>query len=281
MSVVRSQFGAQPAPPPGRGRVGVSDLRRALNKLAAAAARISLVLLGSASLAWGAYTLPEFWQQSSLARTARHIIAGYPFKPEVLSALMPEVEAVEQADDCRPAALRAAAIVRVRVAEQAVTNSDSTLIDAQLTALNDSIRRSLACSPADPFLWVVLYWVESTRNGFRPAYLQYLRLSYRLGPNEGWVAIKRNSLSLAVFEQLPPELAEMALAEFASLLDSGFYEDTVAILIGPGWHVRDRLLPRLKQVAERHRQAFARAVYSQGYNVTVPGIENPDPRPWN
>jgi hypothetical protein len=259
---------------------------RAFADLSHAAARAFLVLLGAAALAWGAYTLPMFWRQSSIERTARHIIYGDRFKAEALFAMMPEIEAAEQAEICRPTALRAAAILRLRVSELAFDDGDRSSIPAsiepQLSALRDSIRRSLACSPADPFLWVVLYWVENTRvGGFRPDYLEYLRLSYRLGPNEGWVGAKRNGLAFAVFEQLPPDVADMALAEFANLLKSGFYGEAITTFTGPGWRVRDLLLPRLKGVAERHRQAFSRALYALGYNVVIPGIQNPDPRPWH
>ena len=63
------------------------------------------------------------------------------------------------------------------------------------------------------------------------------------------------------------------------MLGSGFYGESIENFIGPGWTVRDKLLQHLKDVAERHRQAFASALYKQGYDVAVPGISNPDPRP--
>jgi hypothetical protein len=245
------------------------------------ATRTWLLALAGAATLWGVAVLPAFWRQSALERTATHVLAGDPFKSELLEALIPAVEAAEQADYCRPEATRSAAIIRLRLAEQAVAEGERMAIDSRLAALRDSIRRSLACSPADPFLWVVLYWVESARNGFQPGYLDYLRLSYRLGPNEGWIGVKRNAFALAVFERLPPDIADTAIGEFAGLLDAGFYEDTVAIFTGPGWQVRDRLLPRLKQVAERYRQMFAKGLYARGYDVTVPGIQLPDPRPWH
>jgi hypothetical protein len=256
-------------------------LRRASTDLTRSATRAFLVVLGCAACGWGAYCLPVFWRQSALERVAGRIIAQEAFKPEVLSALMPDVEAAEQAEQCRPSALRAAAIVRIRVAEEALSDVDLPSVDSQLSALSDSIRRSLACSPADPFLWAALYWVESSRNGFRPEYLGYLRLSYRLGPNEGWIALKRNRLAFAIFGQLPPDLAETVLEEFASLLNSGFADETVDILTGPGWPVRNLILPRLARVTEDQRQAFARTAYRRGYDIKVPGIQPRDPRPWD
>jgi hypothetical protein len=223
--------------------------------------------------------MPVFARQAPIERVAAQVVNGDPFKSEVLTTLIPQVEAAEREERCRPAALHGAAIIRTRIAEQALYDGGN--IDASLLSLSDSIHRSLACSPADPFLWFVLYWVETNRNGFQADYLNYLRLSYQLGPYESWIALKRNRYALAVFQRLPPDLAQKTITEFAKLLDTGFYADTVAIFTGPGWRERGLLLPRLKDVAERHRQAFASALYKLGYDVDVPGIARPDPRPWD
>jgi hypothetical protein len=243
------------------------------------ATRAIAVILGLTAVAWGIHVLPVFTRQAPIERVATQLVDGGPFKPEVLLALMPQVGAAEKADPCRPAAVRSAAIIRTRVAEQAIVSGEN--IDAELSALNDSIRRSLSCSPADPFLWFMLYWTESIRNGFQPNYLEYLRLSYQLGPNEGWIAVKRNRYALAIFQTLPPDLASQVVSEFAGLVHSGFVAETVASLEGPGWNVRERLLAGLKDVPERNREVFAKVLYHDGYNVTVPGIMLAEPRPWD
>jgi hypothetical protein len=252
---------------------------QALNKYCRIAARISLVSLGFLAVAWGTQAITVFARQAPIERVAAHVVNGDPFKSEVLATLLPQVEAAERAERCRPVALHSAAIIRTRIAEQALLDGEG--VDASLLSLSDSIHRSLACSPADPFLWFVLYWVETNRNGFQAANLSYLRLSYQLGPNESWIALKRNRYALAVFQRLPPDLARKAIKEFAGLLDTGFYAETVAIFTGPGWRERALLLPSLKDVAERHRQAFATALYKAGYDVDIPGIARPDPRPWD
>jgi hypothetical protein len=89
-----------------------------------------------------------------------------------------------------------------------------------MISLHNAIRHSLACSPADSFLWRVLFWVENAMYGFSSDHLE--RMSYSLGPNEGWIALKRNLVAPAVFERLPPDVGEMAIREFASFFGSGF-----------------------------------------------------------
>lgn len=256
-------------------------MTRVLTSLVRIISRVLVVALGAAGVAWGAYALPPFWRQSPLEGMAKHIIAGDPYKTEALRAFEPAVEQVEQSHFCRPAARQAAAIIRLRLAEDAMAAGEQDRVDGALTSLREAIRRSIGCSPADPFLWVVLFWVENTVDGFEPGHMQYLRMSYRLGPNEGWIALKRSPLALALFDRLPPDLADMAVMEFANLLNSRFDREAVAIFTGPGWRARNRLLAGLKNVSEIARESFARALYTDGYDVDVPGIRRPDPRPWH
>ena len=242
--------------------------------------RIFTTLLGCAAILSGVYAFPIFWNQSPLEHTAVHLIEGAPFATDELIKLMPVVEGTEEAAPCRPQALHSAAVIRLQLAKDVIAGSERDHIDGSLSALRDSIRRSLVCSPADPFLWSVLFWVENTMNGFSKDHIEFLRLSYQLGPNEGWIAVKRNELALAVFGQLPANLREMAINEFANLLESGFLVEPVANFTGPGLPIRELLLSRLKSVSSVRREAFARELYRLGYNVSVPGFEEIGRRPW-
>jgi hypothetical protein len=244
-------------------------------------ARLFASMLGFSAVVWGAMTLPVFWAQAGLEGAARHIIDRDAFAPEALAPLIPAVESAERADFCRPEELRGAAIVRLRLAEEAVNKGVRAMTDRRLDSMRDTARRSLSCSPADPFLWMVLTWAEGVQEGFRPSQLQYLRLSYLLGPNEGWIAARRNGLALSMHEDLPSDMIETATIEFAQLLDSWFYWETIINFTGPGWRIHDKLLERIKVVSEPQREAFARALYAQGFDVAVPGVAAREPRPWH
>lgn len=244
------------------------------------ALRIFVCGLGIATIAWGGYALPVVWRQSGIEQTAGHIIAGDPYKANVLSALAPQLDAIHVDKWGRPSALRNSAVIRLRILENAIANGDQKLIDRQMSKLHETIDESLANTPSDPFLWLVLFWLENTQNGYSADRLKYLRMSYSLGPNEGWIGVKRNRLALAIFSQLPPDLADEAKGEFVRLVDSQFYRETANILVGPGWGIRSILLAGLKDAAEINRQLFARTLYKLGYDITVPGVERRDQRPW-
>jgi hypothetical protein len=242
--------------------------------------RCFVVILGCMAVAWGLFVFPIFWHESSIERTANQIIAGDLFKGSLLAGLFPIIVSIESSTYCRPSAVRSAAIIELRMAEGTAPANNLKHVDGRLRSLNQTIRSSLSCSPSDPFLWLVLYWSEGTQDGFRSEDLKYLRMSYLLGPNEGWIALKRNGITFAVSEKLPVDLAEYAIIEFVGLIEMGFYEQAAEIFTGPAWRVREQLLPRLQNIEERHRQAFANILYTKGYDVVVPGIKRQGSRPW-
>jgi hypothetical protein len=246
--------------------------------------RFCLLALGGAALLWGAITLPTFWREVPIERIGQQVIEGDLFVGEDLdqglARMLPLVEANERADHCVAPARHAAAVIRVRMAEDAIAAADPETLDTSLAALQRSIRGSLACSPADPFLWFILFWVENSVQGFSPDHFRYLRMSYALGPNEGWIALKRSAFALALYDQLPPDLAEKAGSEFVRLIESGFVREAAVILTTSGWRNRAALLARLQELPTRSRAVFAGAVYNLGYDIEVPGVRRPEPRPW-
>jgi hypothetical protein len=244
-------------------------------------ARIPLIALGCAALIWGSAVMPIFWQHARLELVAKRIINGEQFKIENLTNELTFVATVEQSAFCRPAALRSAAIIRLRIAEQTLSTGPRGDIDAQTSSALATIREGLACAPADAFLWLALYWIDATRSSFfSQENLKYLRMSYELGPNEGWIALRRNRLAFSMFRQLPPDLAENAINEFIALLETGLYEQIVDIFTGPAWSVHEMILPRLSETPERSRREFSRVMHDRGYDVTIPGIEPYKTHPW-
>jgi hypothetical protein len=242
---------------------------------------LGVIALGALAVGWGVFLLPVFWQQSSIERISARILAGATFKVETLTSYLPLLEAAEQAKLCRPIAVRSAAILRLHMLEQSIASAQRTSIDDQMVALRDAARRALACSPADSFLWLVLYWVESARDGFSADKLDYLRLSYRLGQNEGWITLKRNRAVLALFEVLPSDLREKALAEFLSLVTGQLYRETVAIFLDQRENVKDQLLAGVSRLEKNHQRAFDEAASDRGYALELPAVERQERRPWH
>jgi hypothetical protein len=244
------------------------------------AARVFLITIGTSAILWTCDVLPLFWREATLENAASRVIRGDAFKAEIVRDLIPEIERPEASDYCHAKALHNAAIVRLRLLEIAIASGEREDLDRNFALLRSASLKSLACSPANAFLWNVLYWVDTSTRGFNANALGFLRMSYEVGGHEGWVALKRNRLAMAIYEQLPAETANLAAEEFANLLESGYIQETASILEGPGWANRDVLLRAIARVSSQKRQLFASAVYRDGYDLSVPGAMLPESRPW-
>ena len=107
-------------------------------------ARLIFVGFGGAAIAWGIDTIPIFWRQAPIEYVARHIIRGEPYKIEALLRQMPEVEAAENSINCRPIALWSAAIIRLRMVEQAAATKKESLPTRRLMKILDNSIRALS-----------------------------------------------------------------------------------------------------------------------------------------
>jgi hypothetical protein len=245
-------------------------------------ARIAFAALAFAAISWGAFSFHESRQIGPVEAVAKRITYGDPFKTETLAGLHSAIAAIEAKEYCQPTALRAGAIIRLREFENAVSAAERIGIDDKRALLRESMLRSLSCAPADSFLWLVLYWTDMTKNGFNDRHLDYLRMSYRTGPNEAWVALRRSRLALAAFPRLPPDLANEATDEFVSLVATRrVYPQAVAIMQGPGWPIRDIIVPKLARLPENTRQDLSNALDRAGLEIDVPGIARRPRRPWH
>jgi hypothetical protein len=254
----------------------VETRRRLLRQLT----RSFLILLGLAGVAWGVTNFSAFWRQAAIEQIASEILDQETFKPKALDPFIPILAEIEQSRYCQPKLLRSAAIFRLRLAEEAIGLGERDVIDDRLEALENGVRSALGCEPADAFLWMVLAWANNLREGPKPEQLTFLRLSYSLGPSEGWIAVRRNRLALSMFPRLPSDLANASVSEFGRMVNSWFYREALAIFTGPGWPIRDRLLASLRDAGERQREAFAIQLYTEGYDLIIPGIAPREPRPW-
>jgi hypothetical protein len=253
----------------------------ALRRIAGAGASVGLVSLGVAALTWSIYFGSVFWREAPLDRIVSRILRNENVSIDTIQKYQPLIAASAAARECRPRALHDAAIMEVYIVQIALENSDPQQLNAGLTTANRMIRRSLYCSPPDPFLWFSLFWIENLQVGFREPSIRYLDMSYQLGPYEGWIALKRNAFGLALLERLTPELRQRVISEFGAMVNSGFVEVAANNLTGPGWNVRDELIAGLSESKTKYRRRLAAVLRRGGVELPIPGVELPELRPWD
>ena len=230
-------------------------------RLSLRASAIALSLIG---IVWGVSEIPALLQEFAIKKIAGRILVGEAYKPEILLKQASLLESTQKPELCRPSTLRSWAVIRLRLAEI----SDNSALGPAPVRTNlalDAVRRSLACSPADPFFWLALYALEPS------APLDYLTASYRLGPNEGWIALKRNPVAFANFDELSDDLRRMVVQEFVRIVEMDDINDAVKIFVGPAWDRRELILSQMDQVPLRQREQLQAALTGAGYDVLVPG----------
>jgi hypothetical protein len=219
-----------------------------------------VIAFGVSAVLWGATQFRSDVRQAAIERIADRIAAGESFNLKVLQGEVLKVQDFESSAHCHPALLRSAAIVKLRIAE---LQSASDLEHSEdLKALQSAAVASLSCAPADPFLWLALYWISDVQ-GRSGSAVELLRLSYKSGPNEGWIAVKRNALAFKNFRELPSDLAQDAIAEFAKLVNADLYQRAAEIFLGPASAERQQILQEVARAAPSKVHWFLRQVEQQ------------------
>src|SRR6266849_1532346 len=190
--------------------------------------RASAMLVCLVGIAWGVSEFPALRQESAIKKIADRMLVGDVYKYEILLKQASLVELTQTPELCRPLSVRSAAVIRLRLAEIS-DNAALGLAPVRTNLAVDAIRQSLACWPADPFFWLALYALEPS------APLNYLTASYRLGPNEGWIALKRNPVAFANFDELPEDLRRMGVQDFLRIVEMEIFGEAIKIFVGPAW----------------------------------------------
>jgi hypothetical protein len=243
-------------------------------------ARLLLGLAIFSSAGWAVIVLSYPDHAIQLNDIANRIMSGDRFQQMLLATSDQLLATADGRAFCSPLEMRGATITRLRLFEDAMNASDTRLADDRLMSLRSSIDLALSCVPTEGFLWFIRYWAAIHAGSPAADHFEELRMSYALAPLEGWIALRRSPYALAIYDILPADLKEMALNEFVAIVASAFVGDAVKILQGPGWGIRNQLLPRLDKVRLDIRFQLDRGLRAQGLVVGIPGVEAKEFRPW-
>jgi hypothetical protein len=235
---------------------------------------------GILAIAWAAQVFPFYRETSELTDTAQRILLGDQFSAA-------QLDAMKQMTELPPSRLQeastsgSAAIIRLFLFEQQLKTGGSKDSASSIAELKSIVNTALVQSPTNSFLWATDVWIKRQRGEFTESDFNLLRMSYETGANEAWIAIRRNPLTLSFLPSLPNDIKERAVAEFARMVDSGFFEDASNVLAGPGWPIREQLVNGLGRVSEFNRRVLAGVLADKNIEgVTVPGVSRQSSRPF-
>lgn len=237
---------------------------------------LSLSLLGAL---WPLAAWPSFWEATPARDIAARIIAGERLGPRAIEQSLKRIEAEHVLRLQQPELLRARSLIRLRVAEEAMNRGNSEEADRDFEAAQQQLIAALEVTPSDSFLWLSLYSVKTTRNGFDTSAVRYLDQSYLAGPHEGWISLQRNRLALAIFPSLIDRTQQAVVSEFAEIVDGDFIEQAARTLTGVGWARKELLLGALLDADEPAKISLWKRLRAEGIDVRIPGIDYTE-RPW-
>lgn len=235
--------------------------------------RIGLLLLSVAALIWSILMVPSFWASAPAKDISAQILAGDRFKLERTSDMLAVMQASCKSMLERSDLARAGALTWMRIAEEGLGRRDSDELGRNLEVAEDQLRCALTLNPVDSILWLKLYSLEISRNGFHEKTVRFLTQSYVTGPREGWIALQRNGTALAGFSAMNVALPDEVISEFSAMVDSHLDEAAANNLTGIGWEQRERLLAGLSSADPAARETFAKRLARDGVRITVPGVE--------
>jgi hypothetical protein len=227
---------------------------------------------GICSIVWAVFSIDVNRGRAPFQDAAEAILRGEAFNSEALSEFRKQLGS-KPADRLRPAALEDIALIRLRLLEVKLNDGLSQAESSDFADLEAALTAALSKDPNNSFLWFADYWLK--QRGGTGRGMDSLRMSYLMGPNEAWIAQRRNPVALENFSSLPPDLAEQVVSEFVRLVKSRLYADATNILVGPGWPRREKLLSSLASLNEFDRRAMSRELSRREIEgVSVPGIPN-------
>lgn len=227
------------------------------NRVVFSAIRLLVSLVGLAAIAWVASVVSIFRLDSYVAKTATRVISGDRFRDDAWDLI--EINAKDLAySSIRPSSVAKLAVIQLRGAERVLPRESGQQAQSRLSEQARLVEDALRNTPGDGFLWLTLFWVSDRNGATANDKWRFLRRSYELSPNEGWIGLKRNPIVLDSFATLPDDIAENAMQELTHLVHSGLHAEAAKIIAGPGLPVNKLLLRRLRALGPVDRAALAR-----------------------
>jgi hypothetical protein len=243
-------------------------------------ARLCVSAFGVAAGLWAFLVMPRFWTEAAAYQASSRILAGDVYSQESLAVLAASL-AIDGTSGMHPASLGPKSIIQLRQTEEAIAQGEQGIFNSRLMMLDRTLIETLINTPEASYQWLALYWTENRLNGYDPRFLDYLRMSYAVGPQEGWVALKRNRIVLGLFAVLTQDLKDAALSEFVGLVRSKFYADAAEIVGSSTPVVREKLIAQLDRLKESDRLAFTKILYDKWLlDKSVGGENSMQFRPW-
>ena len=234
----------------------------------------ALLALGALSAAtYAVGRIPVEVEADPLVALSSRLVGGLDFDVKALTPFEPVIRKVE--DDPACGQLRnPASVFRIYRMQQAAGSGDSAAAFENGEQAVKNLRAKLACGPQDGNSWFNLFLLESALSGRAGRNLPFLRMSYEVAPNEGWISQTRAPIAIAFLRNLDPDLRARVEAEYVHVARDA--PDTAAEIFAKTNEAnRALLLPLFERVPVETRKLISDKLAEGGTDVRIPGVPDP------
>lgn len=196
------------------------------------------------------------WRETELLSVYRATRTLTNLKPLVVGEAQKGVQTAAPYVDSYPEAARASYILNTWLWENFSRANRPEAPKYAAAALADQVRL-LRESPSDPLGWYAFARLRSETTDMDDNALDALRLSYALGPSEGWISIIRLRFIFLIWDLMPADIQHLVEVELDSLFrDIHMYKPLADMIV----ETRPFGPEVMARIAERYRPEYAQAV---------------------
>jgi hypothetical protein len=208
--------------------------------------RFFLIILGCIGIAWGLWRYQLATREEGLKDMAVTVLSGGDVKESDLISMLTQSEMIDARKLCLLDVLRSRVVLRLRLAETAMSSFDTRIVEDRFQNLKVSVADFHRCFEMDGFVDLAAYWIAVNETGDVVTALPLLRKSFEHAPSEGWVIVKRVWLAFGIYDQLPDDLKTKLLNDVTRMNDARLISETGELLIHLSPNIRHQVIAHLK-----------------------------------
>ena len=222
--------------------------------------RLLTLLVGCTGLFWGVSNIARADVSDGFRYAEGRLLQFETFSPAASKAMLKSVSA-QDLSPCDNHSQRALMLIEIPLADAALRSGAVQEFDQRIHSLESRARQTLACTPRDSFVWLLLFGMQTEHGILDEHTFDLLAMSYETAPNEAWIAIRRIVVAIPVLRVAPEPVQQKVLSEFETLIRRGFIETTVRAYSDAPIATRQLLQSRVDQLDPRSQKRFFEALH--------------------
>lgn len=198
---------------------------------------------------------------------AKSIELGRSVPPGYLNSFEQSHDLYALGNLCADSVSRATITVAVEVWKAARNTQDTALKTAALGQAIKIVDQRLQCAATDANAWLLRSMLALDANEPAATVVSALRMSYRLGPNESWIALPRLRFTTPFYEVGGFELAKEFESELSTIVATYKAKDVAKLYADSRGNVRATLQRFIAALSESRQLDVVLAINSLGVSM--------------